>query len=59
MSFIEYLKNTRGELRHVSWPTRRQTAYFTVIVIAFSLLTAFFLGFFDFLFTELLNLFVA
>ena len=53
--FIQYLKDTRGELKHVSWPTQRQTSVFTVLVIAISLFTAFYLGFFDFLFAEALN----
>ena len=45
-----YLKETRAELRHVNWPTRRQTVAFTVLVICVSLVTAFYLGAFDYLF---------
>jgi len=55
---IDYLKETKGEMRHVSWPTRRQVMMFTAIIIAISLVTAFFLGFFDFFFTFLLDNFV-
>ncbi|MAG12408.1 preprotein translocase subunit SecE [bacterium] len=58
MKLINYLKATRGELKHVSWPTQKQTAYFTVVVIIISILTAAFLGFFDFLFTTLLDTFI-
>ena len=58
MSLITYLKETRAELKHVSWPTRKQTLTFTVIVIVFSLFTAAFLGFFDTLFTFLIEEFV-
>ena len=47
--FINYIKDTRGELKHVSWPTKKQSVWFTVIVIIVSLLTAAFLGFFDFI----------
>lgn len=54
----QYLRDTRGELKHVSWPTRRQALIFTALVIIISLLTAFFLGFFDFLFTRGLDTFV-
>ena len=50
MSFIDYLRETRGELRHVSWPSREQTIVFTVIVVALSLAVGYFLGFFDFVF---------
>ena len=46
---INYIKDTRGELKHVSWTTKKQSVWFTVIVIVVSLLTAAFLGFFDFI----------
>jgi preprotein translocase subunit SecE len=55
--FINYLKDTKGELKHVSWPTRKQSIVFTILVIAISILTALYLGLFDFVFTELLDLF--
>jgi preprotein translocase subunit SecE len=51
MSFIQYLKDTRSELRHVAWPTRMQTVLYTVIVIVLSILVALYLGLFDFVFT--------
>jgi preprotein translocase SecE subunit len=38
-------------MKHVSWPTRRQTTAFTAIVIAISVFVAVLLGFFDYLFT--------
>jgi preprotein translocase subunit SecE len=52
----DYLRDTRGELRHVSWPTKNQAIAFTAIVIALALFMALFLGFFDFLFTWLLEI---
>lgn len=54
-AFIQYLKDTRGELKHVSWPTTRQTTVFTILVIVISIITAFYLGFFDYIFAELLD----
>ena len=48
----EYLKETRGELHHVIWPSRKQTINFTVIVIVLSVLVAYFLGLFDFIFSK-------
>ena len=51
MSFIQYLKDTRGELRHVAWPTQTQTIIYTALVIAISLIIAAYLGFFDYVFT--------
>ncbi len=58
MKIVEYLKETRGELKHVSWPTRRQTIVFTMVVILISIGVAVFLGFFDFIFAEILRKFV-
>jgi preprotein translocase subunit SecE len=58
MKLINYIKDTRGELKHVSWPTRKQTIVFTALVIIISLFTAALLGFFDFLFSYLLETFV-
>ncbi|MDB5266843.1 MAG: Protein translocase complex, SecE/Sec61-gamma subunit [Parcubacteria group bacterium] len=57
-AFIDYIKDTRGELSHVSWPTRKQAIAFTVIVILVSIFTAFFLGFFDYLFSLIIKKFV-
>lgn len=55
MSFVQYLKDTRGELRHVAWPTRVQTIVYTILVIAISILVSLYLGFFDFAFTRALG----
>lgn len=54
----QYIKDTRGELKHVSWPTRKQAIIFTILVIVLSLFIAAFLGTFDFVFTELLNRYI-
>lgn len=54
--FIKYLKDTRGELKHVSWPTRKQAIVNAILVVIISLLTAALLGFFDFIFTKLIDL---
>lgn len=59
MQFIEYIKESKGELAHVSWPTRKQAIAYTVLVVVFSVLTALYLGAFDTLFTTLIkNFFV-
>jgi preprotein translocase subunit SecE len=55
---VNYLKETRAELKHVSWPTRRQALIYTALVIGISLLTAAALGLFDFVFTTLLENYV-
>ncbi len=56
MSLTSYLKETRVELKQVNWPTRRQAANFTILVIGFSFFVAALLGAFDFLFVSLLEL---
>jgi len=54
-TFIEYIKSTKAEMKHVSWPTKSQSLWFTVIVIVLSILTALYLGLFDFIFTEIVS----
>lgn len=49
---ITYIKQTRNEMKHVSWPTRRQAMVLTIITIVLSLATAAYLGALDFVFTE-------
>ncbi len=58
MSLITYLKDTKGELKHVSWPTRKQSIIFTIVVVIISVFTAAFLGFFDYIFQLILEKFV-
>ena len=55
MGFIDYLRDTRGELRHVSWPNRTQTINYTIIVLAISIGTGLFLGLLDFVFSLVLK----
>jgi len=47
----EYLNETKNELKHVNWPSRRQTTIFTIIVVLISIIIAYFLGLFDFIFS--------
>lgn len=54
-----YLKDTAAEMKHVSWPTQMQTIIYTVLVIAVSAFVALFLGAFDYLFTQLLDLIIS
>lgn len=54
-SFTQYLKDTRSELNHVAWPTQTQTIIYTIFVVAISVGTSVYLGFFDFLFTSSLG----
>ena len=58
MRFIDYLHDTRAELRHVTWPTKSQTINYTIIVLVISIGTGLLLGLLDFLFTKVLQHFI-
>ena len=55
---IQFLKEVKGELSKVSWPTKSQIIQYTIVVVAISLATAIFLGLLDFVFEWLLNKFI-
>lgn len=50
MSITSYIKETRAEFKHVTWPTRKQAIAYTIAVIVLSLFVAYFLGAFDAIF---------
>lgn len=54
----KYFSEARTEFRHVSWPSRKEATRLTGIVIGISIGLAIFLGAFDFVFLELLRMFV-
>ena len=58
MNLTTYLKETRNELRHVNWPTRKQTIAFTLIVIILSIVTAVLLGGFDYVYTTIIRVII-
>ncbi|MEE8162951.1 MAG: preprotein translocase subunit SecE [Anaerolineae bacterium] len=53
---IKYLKETRAELRKVSWPSRQQALNLTLIVVAFTVFMAALLGIIDYIFAWLFGL---
>lgn len=57
-SFINYIKDTVAEMKHVSWPTNKQASTYTILVVVISAVAAVYLGVFDFLFQQGLNWFV-
>jgi len=58
MKITEYIKETRGEMAHVTWPSRQQAIIYSVAVVIVSIAAAFFLGLFDYIFGRLLTLFI-
>lgn len=55
---IQYLKESKKELKKVVWPSKRETINFTLLVIFISLGVAFFLGLIDWLLTLILERFL-
>jgi preprotein translocase subunit SecE len=51
MALGNYIKETRAELKHVSWPTRSQAIGFTIVVILISIGLSLWLGLFDYIFS--------
>lgn len=56
--FINYIRDTRAELDHVKWPSRKLAIAFTILVIVTSIATALLLGFFDYLLSLIVQKFV-
>jgi len=54
----QFLGEVRSELRKVVWPTRREAANLTVLVIAISVAMGVLLGTIDFLFSQLFRFIV-
>lgn len=58
-ALVRYFKETRAEVRKVSWPTREQTTNLTLIVLAVTVAMAIFLGVVDYIFATLIRLIVS
>jgi preprotein translocase subunit SecE len=57
MRLFDYIRDTKGEMKHVSWPTRNQVIGYTLIVLLISAVLAAYLGLFDYLFTNIVDKF--
>jgi preprotein translocase subunit SecE len=55
MGAISYIKETKTEMKHVTWPSRVDVLMFTATIIVVSIVTALYLGLFDFLFSRALE----
>jgi preprotein translocase subunit SecE len=55
---VKYIKATMAELRQVNWPSKKQTITYTVLVIAVSAVVALYVGVFDYLFSQGINLLI-
>lgn len=55
---VTFFKESRVELRKVRWPTREETARYTIAVIAASAALAAYLGAMDYLLRFIVNTFL-
>ncbi len=46
-----YIKESIAEMKKVTWPTKKETTNYTILVIGISIGVALFLGLLDYLFT--------
>lgn len=58
---ITYVKASYEEMKKVTWPTKKETTNYTVLVVIFSLAVAIFLGLLDYIFnlglTEIIKIY--
>lgn len=52
---MSYIKDTMGEMKHVRWPSKKQTFVYTILVVIVSLFTAAYLGVLDHLFSSFIK----
>ena len=52
---LKYIQDSRQELKKVSWPSKQETINSTILVIAFSVIIASFLGAIDYGLNRLLE----
>lgn len=55
MGIKQYINETAAEMKHVTWPTRKQTITYSVIVIVLSLVVSAYLGLFDSIFLAMIK----
>ncbi|MBQ7150683.1 MAG: preprotein translocase subunit SecE [Synergistaceae bacterium] len=47
-ALVSFVREAKAELKKVTWPTRKQMWYWTLIVIVFTLCVSLYLGIIDF-----------
>lgn len=57
-TITRFLRETRSELRKVTWPSRQEATNLTVIVLAVTVTMAASLGLIDYLFSKLFGLLI-
>ena len=52
---LDYIRESRAELKKVTWPTRQQLWYSTIVVVIVTLIASAYLGLVDLLLTGLFS----
>lgn len=55
---VSFLKETKIELKKVTWPTRKEAVRLTEVVLIVSLIVMVYLGVLDYLFNQLVKIFL-
>ncbi|MBI2074648.1 MAG: preprotein translocase subunit SecE [Candidatus Levybacteria bacterium] len=55
---LTFLKETREELKKVTWPSQAEVIRLTIVIILVSLIVGFFIGGIDFLFAKIMEILV-
>jgi preprotein translocase subunit SecE len=55
---VKYIKATLAELRQVAWPTQKEAITYTILVIVISTIVALYVGAFDYLFSQGINILI-
>lgn len=58
MAIKQYINETMAEMKHVTWPTRRQTIVYGILVIGVSVFVSAYLGLLDSIFASGLALLI-
>ena len=52
---VKYFRETRGEIRKVTWPTPQESRRLTAIVLGVTAVMSLFLGILDFIFSNMIQ----
>ncbi len=56
--FVKFLKESWGEFKRVTWPSKKELISSTTVVILFVLFFAIFIGIIDLLLTQIFTIFI-
>jgi len=56
---MRYFRETRAELKKVTWPSRQETINLTIVVLVVTVGMAAYLGFVDYIFSKLVALLIS